>query len=279
MAYTTLKRQWWSFYRCTPGIDVRAGFFGRFPVRTANRDTEEATRALEQGHIGAGYVPTPGGYIGSKRSCPAGIGGRVCQSSGKNCSMHNYCIAIDVEYQYNRLSPHYPKRHTTAQIFIRDTHLHKYTQEVVAAIEGIKNKDGEQLWKWLGWIGDYMHWELDVPPERATVDWNTVPNGVPPVRKPTDLEVIYMLPALRKGDGLVSRAYGDRAFLSAEVAAYQAALRVEGYVEDGTSLDPVCGIDSNFWDGLEATTKRFQRDHNLTVDGVAGKQTYKALFG
>ena len=46
------------------------------------------------------------------------------------------------------------------------------------AIEGIKNQQGEQIWRWLGWsIGDFMHWQINVPEWRLEVDWNTVPGS------------------------------------------------------------------------------------------------------
>lgn len=276
MASTTVKRQWWSDWRCTTGIEVRAGFFGRTPVRTANRATEEATNALEQAHIGAGYVPTPGGYNGSKRNCPRGIGGRTCEPSGKNCSLHNYCIAIDVEYNYNgHITPYRPI--TSQEAFITYRSHHKYTAEQVAAIEGIKTLDGKQLWKWLGWIRDFMHWEIDVAPEDVSVDWDTVPNGVPPVQKPDDPEVVYMLPVLRKGDGLKTNEFGDRIYLNVEVTALQAALRSWGFHDDN-SHDDGCGIDGRFWTGTESALKDFQRSQGLTVDGVSGEQTYTALY-
>ena len=109
MASTRTKRQWWHHYRCTAGSLRPGGFFGRGPVYEQDI-IHEAYSALEQGHIGAGFKVHNNGYIGSKRQCPAGIGGRKCQANGDNCSLHNYCIALDVEYQYNKLSPSYPKR-------------------------------------------------------------------------------------------------------------------------------------------------------------------------
>lgn len=277
MATTRVKRQWWELYRCTPGVEVRAGFFGRSPVRAANREVEECVNALEQAHLGAGYVPTPGGYIGSRRSCPSGIGGKTCQPNGMDCSLHNYCIAWDVEYNYNgHVTPYRPITAHEAFVVYRDHH--KYTAEQVAAIEGVKTLDGKQLFRWLGWIRDFMHWELDVAPEDVSVDWATVPNGVPPVPKPPDLEVVYMLPVLRKGDGLKSRTFGDRTFLNVEVTALQAALRSWGFHDDN-SHDDGCGIDGRFWDGTEAALKDFQRSQGLAVDGIAGEETYTALYG
>lgn len=172
--YTSQVRDAWHLYRCTSGVRTANGFFGRHPVYAANADVEEAWKALEEGHIGAGYVPTDGGYIGSKRSCPSGIGGRTCQQSGKDCSLHNYCLALDIEYQYNK----YIRSRVTPEDFDEDWFpaVCKYRLDEIYALEGIKNVQGEQLFTWLGWaIGDFMHWQINVPPERCTVDWNTVP--------------------------------------------------------------------------------------------------------
>ena len=175
MAFTSTVRTWWAAYRCTPGVRVPTGFFGRHPVYAANQDGITATQVLEQGHIESGYVPTAGGYIGSKRQCPAGIGGKTCQESGADCSIHNYCMAWDIEYQYNL----YIRTSVEPEDFSEDWFpaVCKYTLSEVRAIEGIKNTTGEQMFRWLGWaIGDFMHWQINVPPTRMTVDWNTVPN-------------------------------------------------------------------------------------------------------
>lgn len=172
MASTTEKRDWWYLYRCGQGVKRSEGFFGRHPVYEWGF-TSEAVTALEEGHLRSGYKPASDGYIGSRRNCPAGIAGRTCTADGSGCSLHNYVIAYDIEYNYNRLSPRYPN--LVNPWSSREIRLHKYTPDQVAAIEGITNKQGEQLWKWLGWVGDYMHWELDVPPERVSVEWNTMP--------------------------------------------------------------------------------------------------------
>lgn len=276
MAATTLKRQWWQMYRCTPGMLSPHGFFGRDPIRAANQDVVEAWRALELAHIGSGYKPSVGGYIGTRRNCPAGIGGRTCEESGRNCSLHNYCIAIDVEYNYNKLGPYYPKRHTPGDVFVRDRHLHKYTPDQIAVIENVKTLSGMPVFRWLGWIGDYMHWEIDVPPEDLSIDWSTVPTGIP-VPPPPKEEVIFVFPTLRKGDGLVSRDFGDRTHLMQEVAAVQAALRIEGFTDDN-SHDSNCAVDGRFWTGTEAAVRAFQAARGLTADGIVGSNTYAALF-
>ena len=173
MASTVLVRQWYSMYRCSPGVLRGEGFFGRHPVyeQTISHD---AVSALEQGHLGSGYVPASDGWIGSKRQCPYGIGGRLCQQDGNWCSIHNYSLAYDIEYNYNK----HIKTRIRPEDFDEDWFpaVCKYTLEQVRAIEGIKNLEGEQMWFWLGWaIGDFMHWQINVPEHRLQVDWNTVP--------------------------------------------------------------------------------------------------------
>ena len=175
MAFTSTVRSWWDYRRCGMGEPRAQGFFGRHTV-WQQPELADAVLALEQAHIESGYVPSSDGFIGSRRSCPHGIAGALCKSSGSGCSLHNYVIAYDVEYNYNR--------HIRAKTYPEDfgaswfPAVCKYTLAQVRAIEGVKNVEGEQMWRWLGWaIGDFMHWQVNVPPSRATVDWNTVPNG------------------------------------------------------------------------------------------------------
>ncbi len=173
MAFTSMVRSWWDFHRCSLGQVRPTGFFGRHTV-WQQPELADAVTALEAGHINSGYVPASDGYIGSRRNCPYGIAGRECLPSGSGCSLHNYCIAYDIEYNYNR--------HINVRVYADDFDAYwfpavcKYTLAQVRAIEGIKNTDGEQLWTWLGWaIGDFMHWQINVPYYRSAVDWNTVP--------------------------------------------------------------------------------------------------------
>lgn len=174
MASTHLTRYWWHLYRCSPGVERPEGFFGRSPVYE-QEVSHDAVSALEQGHLGSGYLPENDGWISSKRWCPWGIAGAICSPSGSGCSLHNYCAAYDIEYNYNK----YIRARITPEDFDEEwfTWICKYTLDQVYAIEGIKNIYGEQIWKWLGWaIGDTMHWQINVPPERMQVDWNTVPD-------------------------------------------------------------------------------------------------------
>jgi len=167
---TRVMRQLWADKRCDYG--TWTNMFGRTPIYA-----QETTwiRALEQAHYGAGYIPTPGGFIGSKRNCPRGIGGKPCQSSGSDCSLHNYGLAWDVEYNYN---PHFKRRLTEQALWeLYDEGKTKYNPDIVAIILLVKTTKGNQAFHWLGYsIGDTMHWQWNTGPDDREIDWTTVPN-------------------------------------------------------------------------------------------------------
>lgn len=165
---TNELRDAWHLYRCTYG--TATAMFGRSPVYAQNT---EHVRALEQAHYNAGYVPTAGGFIGSKRVCPKGIAGRICEDNGDGCSTHNYGIGWDVEYNLN---PNLKRRITELELQdLYDAGVTKYSPSIVDGIFAVENTAGEQLFTWLGYtLGDLMHWQLNIPPERQTVDWSTV---------------------------------------------------------------------------------------------------------
>ncbi len=170
MTDTETVRDWWSEYRCNYGTSTN--MFGRTPVFAQNTSH---VRALEQAHFVAGYYPTPGGYIGSKRVCPSGIGGRKCEDDGRNCSLHNYGLAWDVEYNYN---PMMSKPYTTSMLWEAfESGLTKYNPDIVDSIYRVTNLQGEQMFNWKGYsLGDFMHWQLNVPPWRQDVDWDSIPD-------------------------------------------------------------------------------------------------------
>ena len=68
------------------------------------------------------------------------------------------------------------------------------------------------------------------------------------------------LPTLRKGD------------TRTEVATLQELLTNKGY-----SL-PKYGVDGNFGSETLSAVKKFQKDHDLVVDGIVGPKTWKALM-
>ena len=252
MASTRRKREWWHHYRCSAGTLRPGGFFGRSPVYEQTI-IHEAVTALEQGHIGAGYKKHANGYIGSRRSCPAGIGGRKCQANGDNCSLHNYCIAFDIEYQYNKVSPSYPSRVDPWSPF--EVQWHTYKKDVFEKIENIRNLEGKALFRWLGFIGDYMHWEIDVPPDEVSVDWSTVPGFDSP---PIDKEEIV----LRKGDR------------GTAVKDYQGLI----LAWDSTQL-PRYKDDGDFGSETEVSVRAFQADQDLGNTGVIDGVTAASLRG
>ncbi len=250
MASTTIKRSWWDLYRCSPGVLRAGGFFGRGPVYE-QEITHEAVSALEQAHIGSGYRIHTNGYIGSKRQCPAGIGGRRCQENGDHCSMHNYVIAYDIEYNYNKLSPAYPQRVDPWSPV--EMQFHTYTRAQVEAIENVRTKDGRALFRWLGFIGDYMHWEIDVSPSGVSVDWNTVPGfDAPPIVKEDTV--------LEKGDK------------GKAVAEYQGRL-----IDWNSAALPKWKSDGDFGGETELWTRTFQAAFDLPQSGKADSTTHATL--
>lgn len=226
MAVTSLVRDWWYLYRCRYGKEVPSGFFGRTPVYAQNPDH---VVALESAHIAAGYVPQSGGYIGSRRRCPTGISGKTCQQSGKDCSLHNYDLAWDVEYNYN---PHFHRRLTESTLWaLYREGKTKYNSDIVASILTVKNTHGEQLFRWLGYaIGDTMHWQINVPPSRQEVDWSTVGDRTTPIAAAAGGENNMYLP-LGYSDGFRSNPRRKEDVLWLQKALNRAGL--DAGVEDG----------------------------------------------
>jgi murein L,D-transpeptidase YcbB/YkuD len=56
-----------------------------------------------------------------------------------------------------------------------------------------------------------------------------------------------------------------------DVTKLQSKLKEKGYF--------TVGVTGHFGSITEAAVKKFQAENNLTVDGLAGEQTMKALFG
>ncbi len=249
MAFTSTVRGWWHLYRCSPGVLREEGLMGRLVYE--QEILHDAVSAFEQGHLGSGYNPIEGAWTGSRRWCPNGIAGATCEADGSGCSIHNYVAAYDVEYQYNK----YIRAKVTPEDFDEEwmQWVCRYQLAQVRAIEGIKNTHGEQMWKWLGWaIGDFMHWQINVPPERTEVDWNTVPGkrveldeGVPMKIGDSGNAVAYYKRALNQW---AAKFHPDWAPLKADkifdqpmvdmVKAYQKAAQIEqtGIIPDPTDF-------------------------------------------
>lgn len=174
MATTRAKRKWWVDRRCkTTGL-ASISFLGRGQPHTAAKvlvqpEVVDIWRAVEIVLLATGYGKAT--IVGSIRQCPFGIGGRKCEPSGKNCSLHNYCLALDID-PFAAGNPHF-KRPWPTWSWSKT----KFTKRQVQAVEKIRMMDGLTAVRWLGWaIGDTMHWEIDIPPASAAsgVDWSTV---------------------------------------------------------------------------------------------------------
>ena len=99
----------------------------------------------------------------------------------------------------------------------------------------------------------WTHWG-----ELKGVDYETAPaeaGGQPPEADPAD----DALPTLRRGDK------------GKYVTLAQTKLALRGY-----SLGP-CGIDGDFGKATESAVKKFQRDWDLTADGIIGPKTWAML--
>lgn len=154
MASTALVRQWYAEYECADEKMEATTFFGRGPVRVVPA-LVPAVAALEQALDDSGYVRS-GGPIGSYYCRP--IAGSTALST------HAYGVAIDIEYDVNPrwIGPALrPGWNTDPRCRI--------TEANVQAVEAITNENGEQLWRWLGYIRnpDTMHFQINVPPDRA----------------------------------------------------------------------------------------------------------------
>lgn len=170
---TSAKVLGWDEYIGKTDTLVSKTLLGRYPVKVQNV-LNDAIEAMEQVLIATGYE-NPCDYIGSYYDR---------NISGTNiCSRHADGSAIDLDYGGdNPDSPDHP-------LVDNNPHIHRrivpgdpgfgtewqILEHQVRAIEAIKNVHGEQVWLWLGWsIGDTMHWQANVRPERCQVDWRTV---------------------------------------------------------------------------------------------------------
>lgn len=174
MVATRTVRSWWSRYRCcsnNPDLTTEIDLLGQFAGRVAIPFFQPMA-ALGQTLVATGYDADS---IWIPRPCPTGISGRPCEADGDWCSLHNYCIAVDID-PFRLGNPHHYAPFGDGWDF-DDC---KITREQVEAVEAIRNIHGEQVHRWLGWsLGDTMHFDAQVPPDRCDIDWTTVPEGGP----------------------------------------------------------------------------------------------------
>lgn len=108
---------------------------------------------------------------------------------------------------------------------------------------------------WMRYIGDLNEKpaEDDNKPEKE-------PETKPDDEKPVEKEVVLKVRQLRKG------------MVGGDVKTLQRLLFADGY-----SVGQ-CGDDGEFGDDTENAVKKYQRDHDLDPDGIAGVLTLTALW-
>lgn len=224
---TRETREMWSDYRCTPNsLSAPIYLFERYAGRVA-APAYYPFMALGLTLERTGYTNVQSVWI--PRPCPTGISGHTCEPDGDWCSLHNYLIAVDID-PYGYGNNHFKKPFGDGWNFADC----KITADQVRAVESIRNTQGERMFRWLGWlIGDTMHFEIQVAPDRCQVDWDTVPNDT------GDDDMPYL--PMESGDGYEtppagSRATGDRSHKIEDVRslqdmlnnAYSAGLTLDG---------------------------------------------------
>jgi len=99
----------------------------------------------------------------------------------------------------------------------------------------------------------------------------------PPTEPPSTWtkDLIMALPTLAKGDGFASEG---KASTRPDVANAQGLLLANGH-KDENSATPETATDGWFGSGTDKSTRDFQTEKRLTVDGVIGQNTWTTLLG
>ena len=261
MAFTSQVRRWWDPYRCLTNVPhnsdrVNVVVWGRNAGITPT-SVGPAWQAQQAAMDATGYGTPSSFWI--PRNCPGGISGRPCQPSGKDCSLHNYCLASDTDPY--ALGNHYIRARVSREDFDAwwFPSVCKFTLAQVDAIEAIRTNSGTQVFRWLGWsIGDFMHFQINCSQEdmETGIDWSTLPDGTVPPPPPPDMEEEM---TLQNGDE--GRA----------VKFYQEALLGWGPT-NGVDPLPVDGADGQYGDETEQWVRHFQfwAEFQLTATGLTG---------
>lgn len=124
---------------------------------------------------------------------------------------------------------------------------------------------------------DHVHWSQSLAKATSLTlaqiiaHCGPLPTTPPPSTDWTD-QLIMALPTLRKGDG-----YYINMGLAPDVKNLQGLLLANGF-KDKNSATPESATDGKFWTGTETAVKGFQKAKKLTVDGIAGKNTWTKLL-
>jgi len=99
----------------------------------------------------------------------------------------------------------------------------------------------------------------------------------PPPPPPTDWtkDLIMALPTLAKGDGFASEG---KAHKRPDVKNAQGLLLAHDH-KDENSATPETATDGWFGTGTDQSTRDFQAENHLSIDGVIGPQTWTVLLG
>lgn len=128
--------------------------------------------------------------------------------------------------------------------------------------------------KWqVGLPHDGVDCIIDIQDEIARIlNGGELPEIPPPVDPPPSGGE-YMFPTIREGDGYFD---GANPQYRAAVKACQIMLAHHDY-RDLESVDSSCSSDGAFGPGTTTQVQNFQRDKNLTADGVVGPKTWDEL--
>jgi len=128
--------------------------------------------------------------------------------------------------------------------------------------------------KWaVGLANDGAECIVDVQDEIARILNGGEAPIIPPPIDPPPSEDGYMFPTIKEGDGYLD---GANPQYRPAVKAMQIMLAHHDY-RDLESVDSSCSSDGAFGPGSTTQVQNFQRDKNLTADGVCGPKTWDEL--
>lgn len=162
-------------------------------------------------------------------------------TNGTGFSLHAYGIAADINARTNPYG----------KALITDMPL-----AMVAAIRGIKTKQGLQVFRWGGdyrSVKDAMHYEVVVSPDELShgIEWNSV------VAEPPDPNDPRTYHTVRRGDKGPS------------VSKLNELLAEAGFADVNTLV---------FGSKTLAAVRAYQASRKLIVDGIVGLQTWTSLL-
>ena len=245
---TAAKRAAWIQWlgRCRGGRFVDQHFFGK-TIGGVPEPWADAVVALELAFRATGYHPRSAWAYNFR-----GIGGAHCSCSNYgSCSLHANGIAIDIDPVLNPYK-------STSTFRWSDT---AFTPTQIAAVEGIKNTKGEQVWEWGGrWrtIKDYMHFEARVDPSSTEIDWSTVPGkGSNPIGVTMSFLPLEHMDRISSAEAKAQRS--DVAAIQALMnRAFGAGLKTDGLYGNATAAAVAKYLpDSNDKDGKVFFGNRF----------------------